>query len=306
VTALEPLTPRQEWLAWRRTGIGASDVAAILGLSPWASPWSVWAEKIGALPPEDDLSDDDPREFGRRAEAMVGPWFSDKTGLHIAGQQLWLTHKTERWALATPDGVVVGSDDSWIGDALGGLEIKTDFGKPWDEIPAHYQSQGQWQMYVADWPKVWFAVLHGRRFRIYELDRDQADIDFMAGRCRDFWHDYVLTATPPPIDGSEATERALKALYPEGSGEAVELADAGRFRLAQLSDAKFERKQAVALEKDASNHLRAMLGSAIEGRVDGRKACTLATQTRKTTCEHCGAVEESDPFRVLRPSKEFQ
>ena len=57
------MTDRAEWLAWRRSGIGASDVAGILGISPWASPFTVWADKLGLLPDE-DLDDDDPREFG--------------------------------------------------------------------------------------------------------------------------------------------------------------------------------------------------------------------------------------------------
>lgn len=42
---------RAEWLEWRRNGIGATDVAGILGVSPWASPWSVWADKCAPTLP---------------------------------------------------------------------------------------------------------------------------------------------------------------------------------------------------------------------------------------------------------------
>ena len=42
---------RDEWLAIRRTGIGSSDIAGVLGLSPWASPYTVWADKRGRVPP---------------------------------------------------------------------------------------------------------------------------------------------------------------------------------------------------------------------------------------------------------------
>lgn len=37
---------RAEWLQWRRGGLGGSDIAGVLGLSPWSSPWSVWADKV--------------------------------------------------------------------------------------------------------------------------------------------------------------------------------------------------------------------------------------------------------------------
>ena len=60
---------RAEWLDWRRGGIGSSDIAAIIGLSPWATPYSVWAEKTGRLDNHDN--DDTVKEFGRRAGRAV-------------------------------------------------------------------------------------------------------------------------------------------------------------------------------------------------------------------------------------------
>ena len=302
---------RAEWLAWRRTGIGASDVAAILGISPWASPFTVWLDKLGLLSDE-ELDDDDPKEFGRRAEAMVGPWFADTTGLQLAGEQLWLTSKDEPWMLATPDALVAPAEAEWTNLlapfpdlALGPLEIKTDFGKPWAEIPAHYQAQGQWQMAVGGWDRMWFAVLHGRRFRTYELERDQADIDMMIERAGAFWVNHVLAEIPPPIDSSEATAQALARLYPTAEkGTTADLADvAGAFTM--LAEAKRARKAAEEQESAAANVIRWAMKDAEQGLVNGAKACTLGTQTRKTTCEHCGAVDVSAPFRVLRPSKEF-
>ena len=45
---------REEWLEQRRKSIGGSDAAAIVGLSKWASPFSIWAEKTGKTPPKED------------------------------------------------------------------------------------------------------------------------------------------------------------------------------------------------------------------------------------------------------------
>ncbi|MGL4298575.1 MAG: YqaJ viral recombinase family protein [Candidatus Neomicrothrix subdominans] len=296
---------RAEWLAWRRGGIGASDIAALLGLSPWSSPFAVWADKL-ALLPDEDLSDDDPREFGRRAEAMLGPWFADSTGLHLAGTQPWASNPAEPWMLATPDGVVVGRPNSNIDDALGGLEIKVEFDhRPWDDIPPHYQAQGQWQMAVTGWERVWFAVLHGRRFRVYELKRDQADIDMMTDRARTFWLDHVLARVAPPIDGSDATADVLRTLYPNADkGQTVELGiEAIELRDAYV-DAKATAKDAEARAQAVANEIKAVMGEAYEATAAGSRVWTLGTQTRKTTCRHCAAVDESAPFRVLRIAKE--
>lgn len=303
------MTPeeRVHWRSWRRGGLGASDLPAILGISPWASPFSVWADKLGLLPDEDD--EDDFMEFGRWAELMIGPWFTERTGLLVAGEQMQCTHPTEPWMRCTLDGLVfegkphAGGVGFSIDEALGPLQIKTTtFGPRWTEIPAHIQAQEQWEMHVTGMDRTWIAALHGRRLEIYELARDQADIEYMTERARAFWHDHVLTGQPPEVDGSDATAHVLAVLYPEADkGASVELGLEGAELLETLADAKTDEKAAEARAKAASNELRALLGEAYTGTIDGRPAVTLGTQTRKTTCTHCGAVDESAPFRVLRP-----
>ena len=306
---------RADWLERRRSGIGASDVAGILGLSNWASPWSSWADKTGLLPIDEGLGDDDPREFGQRAEAMIGPWFHDRTGLHVAGEQTELKSKSSPHHMATLDGFVtdteppIGLAELWeLGvyrDVEGVLEIKTDYGRPWDEVPAHYQAQGQWQMHVADLDRAWFAVLHSRRFRVYELERDQADIDFMVDKVDEFWHDHVRAGVAPPIDGHDATLAALASIYPKHVPKSTTPIDdvAGALRL--LVEAKAAKKEAEQSADAAAAVLRWSIGDNYEGTIGGQRAVTLGNQTRKTTCKHCGETDESAPFRVLRPAKEF-
>ena len=82
-------TTRDDWLAWRRGGIGGSDIAAILSLSPWQSPWSLWADKTGLAA---DTHENEAMEAGRWLELAIGPWFADRTGLHVAGEQMLVTH----------------------------------------------------------------------------------------------------------------------------------------------------------------------------------------------------------------------
>ena len=46
--------PHEVWLEHRRKSIGGSDAASIIGLNPWCSPYAVWADKLGRIPPKED------------------------------------------------------------------------------------------------------------------------------------------------------------------------------------------------------------------------------------------------------------
>lgn len=327
---------RDEWLAWRRAGAGASDIAAILGLSRWGSQFAVWADKVGLVSSDEQLDDDDPREFGRRAEAMIAPWFADKTGLNVVATQLWAVHDELTWARATPDGAVTDDgarcrgnsscpypghpdrshgfelprtvDDIRravdLGRLVEGLEIKVDYGSPWyDGLPIYYKTQGQWQMACTGWERVWFAVLHGRRFRVYELERNDEDIEFMLDRVNGFWNDYVLSGTPPPVDDSDATATALKRMYPGVQPGKQAILTHIKNELESLAEAKERIKQATADEKRAKAEIALAMEDAEIGIVDGVQALTYKPQVRRSTCKHCLAVDESEPFRVLRITK---
>lgn len=273
------MTDRSDWLAWRRSGLGGSDIAAILGISPYTSEWALWADKIGLV--VDDY-DNDAMEFGRWLELAVGPWFADRTGLHVAGEQMLCTHRHNPWARATLDGLVFDGPhhDATIDAALGQLEIKTDyFGRRWESIPEHYQAQGQWGMFVTGLPKVWFAVLHGRRLEVYELDRDEADIDFMVGRAREWWERHVVGGEPPAVDGSESTLRALTKAYPFSEpGERVSLSGDAAKAVEVLAEARAARREAEAMERAAKAVIANELGSAEIGTVDGEPVVTFRSQ----------------------------
>lgn len=292
---------RDDWHEWRRQGIGASDVPAILGLSRYASPFSVWAEKTGLIQP--DRTDSDYADFGRWAERMVAPWFEERTGLHIAGEQMWLSHEAKTWMRCTVDGLVFETPEGCLlDDALGPHEIKTrNPSRRYDELPPDIDAQVAWQMLVTEKRNAWVSVLHGRRLEIYPVELDEADAAFILARVTAFWHDHVLGGVAPDLDGHDATLAALAAVYPSSvPGKTVDIDEcADALRL--LREAKRWVKAAATLEDSAKAVLTWAMGDGAVGLIDGDKALTIGTQTRKTTCAECGHVAESDPFRVLRP-----
>lgn len=273
---------REAWLERRRSGIGASDVAGIVGLSPWASPWSVWVSKV--MPVDDDGASE-AMEHGQRAEPMLKQWFEDRTEFWVLGEQQEAQHPEHPWALATLDGSVFeahgGCDDLEL--RLGIAEWKVTSDPPWDHgVPLYYQCQAQWSMFVTGAERTFFGVLHiafGRpTFRVYEFQRDQADIDYLYDACRRFWFDHVTTGIPPQTDGTEATTDALATAYPDGSDAVI--ADLEHLSaIALVRQWRQAVKDAETQLEAARNALKALIGeseSIIELDVKG-KPKTLAS-----------------------------
>ena len=306
------MTDRDRWLTWRREGVGGSDVAAILGLSPWASPWSVWADKSGLLPPEPE---NEYMAAGRWLESAIGPWFTHETGLHVAGEQTWCEHNVYRHHRCTVDGFAFEGPDDPIdmtiagevgrryANALGLVEIKvTGPGRRWAEIPPHVQAQDQWQMHVTGLDHVWNPVLMGRRLDIHELERDPADIALMVERVDEFWHEHVMTGRPPPTDDHDATLRAIAAVHPgHVEGKALEADAALRAELRLLASSKAAKSAAARAEKRAKATIAAAMADAEELTVDGQRVLTYRKQGRTVRCRACGH-ESSSEFRVMRPT----
>lgn len=282
-----PETHSSAWHGIRSTGIGASEAAVIAGLSPWGSAWALWAEKRGLIP-HDATEATEAMDMGREIEPFLAAAFTRRTGLFVAGEQMMLRHRTEKWARATVDGLVFegpsGTGDACdVGLALGGFEAKYDNGSPWDEVPVHYQCQAQWQAFVAGWERVWFGVLHGwGRYRIYEVERDDEAIAALVEVCSKFWHENVLGGVAPPLGGGnrKATAEALGRAFGEGGGGEVEIEGYAE-HVASLRYLKRERKALTEQITDLENVLKAELGEAEVGLIDGRPAVTWKRTTSR-------------------------
>lgn len=275
-----PALNRTAWLAERRRGLGASDLPAVLGVSPWASPWSVWVDKVGLASDDDEPTD--PMQLGLDLEPVIVAWFERRRrGLHVVDRQRHFEHPTIPWALATPDGLVieVGGDT-----AIAVFESKYDAGTRWDEIPEHYWVQVQWQMFVTGLDHAFIATMHlafgHPRFEIYEVARDQRAIDRMARAAERFWMHHVVTGTPPPADGHPATSAALAATWLDpvavpavALGELVSVVD-------ELRELRAARKHLDADITRDENLLKAALGCHTEGVVDGQVVVSWRPQDR--------------------------
>ena len=216
---------RKDWLAVRQQGIGASDAAAAVGISPYQSQLELWMIKTGRMSgmPEPSLDEvRSPIYWGNVLEPIVAAHYTRKTGRKVRRVNAVLQHPDpdKAWMLANLDYAVVACDEVQL------LECKTagEFGaRLWkDGVPEYYQCQVQHQLAVTGKQSADVAVLIcGQEFRVYRIERDDALIQELIKLERQYWH-WVETDTPPPADGSDSADRALRQLYPHVHDEVLD------------------------------------------------------------------------------------
>jgi putative phage-type endonuclease len=217
--------PREDWLAVRKQGIGSSDAAAAVGLNPYKSQLELWLEKTGRdgnLPRTDPQDEESPAYWGNLLEPIVAAHYTKRTGHRVRRINAVLQHPDpdKAWMLANIDREVIGTGEVQI------LECKTagiNGARLWKEgVPEYVQLQVQHQLAVTGKAAADVAVLlGGQHLEIHRIERDEALIDRLVQLERQFW-DYVESDTPPPADGSESAELALRCLYPEDQGQTVD------------------------------------------------------------------------------------
>ena len=119
------LSPRDAWLAKRKTLLTASDAAAALGHNPYKSAVELWSEKTGLVDPP-DLSGNEAVEFGIRLEPVICEAFASRTGRRVVAELPYhlVRDKDHDWLGCTPDARQRSADHT----GQGNLQIKTSLG----------------------------------------------------------------------------------------------------------------------------------------------------------------------------------
>ncbi len=183
---------KAEWLKSRKRGIGGSEVAPILGLSPWKTAYQVWEDKTGL---STGVSEETPAmAYGKLMEPVLRQWYSNHTGREVGVPAQVLIHPKHDIVLASVDGL---TDDDRV------LEIKTarsmqGWGEPGsDEIPVYYQCQVQQYLMVTGFILADVVVsFAGAMPEIYEVPADKELQDMILEQQLDFWK-LVESRTPP-------------------------------------------------------------------------------------------------------------
>lgn len=287
--------PRHEWLALRRQGIGGSEAATVAGLDRWKSPYALWVEKLGLV--GDDTAGE-AAAWGNRLEDAVAQHFAAETGLRVRRHHRLLRHPEHQFMLGNLDREVIDPDRP-EGDRVGLLECKTTgeyMAGEWadGEVPDRAALQTQHYLAVTGYRWAYVAVLiGGNKFRHVYVERDDELIADLVAIEADFWH-HVTEQIPPPVDGHESTAQALAALYADADPESeVELPGFVTDLIVDYRRAGADEKAAKERKAQIGNQIKALVGDARFGLVDGVKAVTWSRF--ETTRLNSKALKQAHP-----------
>ncbi len=195
---------REDWLSYRKLGLGGSDVAAIMGISPFATIHDLYNDKLGIEPLIEEESNWVAKEVGHRLEDLVAEIFSKKTGLTVFPVRKMFRHPLYPFMLADVDFFIIFPDGSY-----GILECKTcnyNARSKWEDggIPDHYVLQVRHYLSVMNMDKAYIACLYGNNeneFVIRPIDRDVMEEEEIISQEEYFWKEYVEKQVEPPFNG---------------------------------------------------------------------------------------------------------
>jgi len=204
-----------QWLEERRRGIGGSDIAAIMGISPWKSAYRVYQEKRREV---EDWQGNALTDWGQRLEPMIRQWYSDETGRAVRVPEKILVSTKHPFLFASLDGF---TDDNRV------VEIKTarsgkDWGEPGtDEIPDYYALQVQHYLIVTGYEFCDVPVsIAGSPPELYEVTADKDIQGMIIEAAAKFWEQVQKGIPPEPASYADVVQR-----YGRSRAEGVVIAD---------------------------------------------------------------------------------
>ena len=269
-----------EWYELRnRPGvISGSEIGTILGLSPWTSAITLWAEKTGKL--ERSVTPNVAMRLGTLVEPAIRQLYIENHVDHVVEEVGTYAAAEASWMHANPDGICLDENENgYI------LEIKHT-AIYWDTIPEHYKAQVFWYMNVFKLRKAVFAVVNAGRYKEFELLWDDFEWESILQQVTKF-RSYVLDNIQPDWDGSESTYETVRQLSPGIESRDEELGTLGIELLNAQTD--FDKSEL---------HLREMKSRVI-GALNGAKSGTIDGQVVVTLSQRAGNA----PYLTIKKAK---
>lgn len=202
----------------RNTGIGGSDMAAVLNINPYCTSEEMRLIKLGRIAANDEENQN--TKLGKLFEPIIAQLIEEELGVKLRRQNHTIRNSKYPWLYGHIDRRIVGQRE--------GVEIKNanwwmrrDWGEPGtDEIPAYYLPQPHTYMLLLDFQR-WHTgvLLGGNDLKMYTIERDKEMDELIIEHSRRFWEVNVKQDKPCAVDWSTPGAEALLAkLYPGTDG----------------------------------------------------------------------------------------
>ena len=259
----------EEWLAYRKKGIGGSDASIVCGINRYKSPVELWMEKTDQLFYQEA---GEAAYWGTRLEALVRSEFTRRTGIEVSLVPYLLQSEEHPFMQANLDGICEHPE---YGTCI--FEAKTasayKYGE-WEEdsLPDAYLLQIQHYMAVTGYRGAYIAVLiGGNTFRWKFVERDEELISLLVPLEADFWN-HVELLVPPPLDGTDASASLLAKRFPDSIPQSqIRLPDTASPLIVQYEAACEKVEQFMLQKQEAENLLKQMMGENEVGSIANKR-----------------------------------
>ena len=248
----------EEWLAYRRLGIGGSDVSVVCGVNKYKSPVELWLEKTGQQQPEEA---GEAAYWGTKLESVIKDEFTQRTGIKVIPVKKILRSKDYSFMIANLDGVCLCPvHGKCVFEAKTANAFKAGEWED-DTVPYEYILQIQHYLCVTGYNGAYIAVLIGGNvFQWKYVPRDEEMISMIIRTERDFWA-LVEDDVPPPLDGSDACVKFLSKYFADSLAKSkIKLPASAADLIKEFNEAKELEDAVVKRKQKAANLLKQMLG----------------------------------------------
>jgi putative phage-type endonuclease len=282
--------------------IGGSDIAAILGVSPWRNIVDLWMDKI--RPRAENGQNANAKRRGSRMEPYILDMIRQEHGLNIVACNQRYIDPEFGYMAAEIDFEYLDEETGQIENG----EIKTVHpfkAKEWgetdtDQLPLHYVAQVQHGMGIKGARRCRAFALIGDDLKPYVVERDDELITAMRARAVEFWTKYVQPKVQPPLDYEHKDViETLKRLYPGTDGTVIDATAMHEHWRAVMATAAEMRDHYQAILDGSKAHLLAEMGNASAIKFNDGMAFTRKIISKKPYSVHYDAQRYVD-FRLSK------
>ena len=191
-----------EWLKSREGGIGSSEVATVLGVNPYDTPYQLWLRKTGRVPVVEEQNN--LMRMGHILEDAIARLCAEEVGLDIvknSAAEFVVVDKAKPFMKASPDRYAYPVGVKHCNDNKVIIECKsTQKGVDPDNISKYWFLQVIWQMRVTGVPLSYIAwLVQGRDFGFKPIYYDADFAKFVEEEVERFWIDCVVGGREPAL-----------------------------------------------------------------------------------------------------------